>query len=296
MDCQKYQLASFSYCQTRFASLAVEKVGKQVPRGEKIVNKSKKKISPKYLHFALRSAWQHRHLVLTNCFCNSPACCRWEACDTGCRRSSSPRTSWTEARREKRRAFRARIPGKADLCQLSNYFLVNAATYAVESTDALSPVDLHQAVAHAAVVFVALPVDDVVILKTKPRLHHPDGICHQKSEDSGLAGGEHVERWSQSLRRVAALNPPLDCVVAAKRRLVSRASRKFHQLTTRSRIPKRCPSPRRSAWLLCTGLGRPPGGKSSEKRCPSRDIAERPFCRHSLRTRVTKQFNYACWV
>lgn len=101
-----------------------------------------------------------------------------------------------------------------------HYFLVAVTTYAVESSDALSPVYLHQAVAHAAVVLVALAVDDVVVLQAESRLHDPDGIGHEKGENAGLTGGKHVQCRSQRLRCVSALNPSFDCVVAVERRLV----------------------------------------------------------------------------
>lgn len=89
-------------------------------------------------------------------------------------------------------------------------------SYAVQSSETFSAVDLHEPINHALVVLGVLGVDVVVVLKAESGLNHPNWICHQQCKDASFTGGEHVQSWSEWLRRVAALDPSFDCVIAEK--------------------------------------------------------------------------------
>ena len=139
-------------------------------------------------------------------YCQSAIFCRY------CKRFSSLRRSWIGVHREKRQAFPERNPVE-DIRQFFRFVWL-AFTYTVKSSDSLGSVNLHQPVDHSTVAFVVGSVDIVVVLQTQTRFDNPDGICHEKCENSGFACCQHVQCWAEGLSGVAALNPSFDCVVA----------------------------------------------------------------------------------
>lgn len=124
--------------------------------------------------------------------------------------------------------------------------LSNQTTYTVQPAHALRPVDLLQPVHHAGVAVGRRPFR---ALQAQPRLHHPNRVRHGQRQDAGFGRGQHVQRRSQRLGRVPVLDPRFDRVVAEisqsfNLEFLLPKKKNYLILTTKSRIPRRCPSPR----------------------------------------------------
>lgn len=123
----------------------------------------------------------------------------------------------------------------------SNY--QNQSTYTVQPAHALRPVDLLQPVHHAG---VAVGRRSFRALQAQPRLHHPNRVRHGQRQDAGLGRGQHVQRRSQRLGRVPVLDPRFNRVVAETSQSFNLEFLLLNKiiLTTKSRTPRRCLSPR----------------------------------------------------